>query len=100
MDIRLIREAVSQEHWSFTEHGVRQMRDRRIKADEVRQAILSGEIIEEYPDDKYSPSCLIYGQTVDLKRLHVVCSLPPVVRIITVYEPDQQEWVDYRRRKK
>lgn len=99
MDIRLICEAVSQGNWSFTEHGVRQMRDRRIKVNEVRQAILCGEIIEEYPDDKYSPSCLIYGQTVELRHLHIVCSLPPVVRIITVYEPNQQEWIDYRRRK-
>ncbi len=100
MDIRLIHEAVDHGDWSFTELGAHQMRDRRIKADEVRQAILSGEIIEEYPDDKYSPSCLIYGQTVAGKRLHVVCSLPPVVRIITVYEPNQEEWIDYRRRKK
>lgn len=100
MDIRLIREDVNRGDWSFTEHAVRQMRDRRIKADEVQQAILSGEIIEEYPDDKYSPSCLVYGQTVERRRLHVVCSLPPVVRIITVYEPNQEDWIDYRRRKK
>lgn len=100
MDIHLIREAVNQGDWSFTEHAVRQMRDRQIKVDEVQQAILSGEIIEKYPDDKYSPSCLVYGQTVAQKRLHVVCSLPPFVRIVTVYEPNQEEWIDYRRRKK
>lgn len=100
MDIHIICEAVNQGNWSFTEHAVRQMRDRRIKTDEVRQAILNGEIIEEYPDDKYSPSCLVYGQTAERRRLHIVCSLPPVVRIITVYEPNRYEWIDYRRRKK
>lgn len=27
----------------------------------MKYAILSGEVIEEYPKDKYGPSCLIYG---------------------------------------
>jgi hypothetical protein len=29
---------------------------------EVEEALLDGEIIEEYPDDKHAPSCLIYGR--------------------------------------
>jgi hypothetical protein len=55
---------------------------------------LKGEIIEEYPDDKYSPSCLIYGQTNKGKNLHVQISLPPAVVVITTYEPDPEEWVN------
>jgi hypothetical protein len=99
MDINLICKAVNHGNWSFTEHSVRQMRDRRIRAEEVQQAILCGEIIEEYPDDKYSPSCLLHGQTAEGRHIHVVCSLAPIVRIITVYEPNSQEWIDYRQRK-
>ena len=53
------------------------------------------DIIEEYPDDKYSPSCLIYGQTLVRRDLHVQVSLPPKVVIITTYEPDPDEWVDH-----
>jgi hypothetical protein len=34
-----------------------------------------GEIIEEYPDDKYSPSCLIYGKTEGGRELHVHAAL-------------------------
>ncbi len=99
MDIRPIRKAIRQGQVFFTDHAVRQMAKRRMDDVEVCEAILLGEIIEEYPEDKYSPSCLVYGQTSKGRHLHVVCSSPPRVRIITVYEPEPREWIDYRRRK-
>jgi hypothetical protein len=54
---------------------------------------MSGEIIENYPKDKYGPSCLIYGGTKEGKILHVQCSIDPVW-IITVYDPTvkPEEW--------
>jgi hypothetical protein len=100
MDILAIQNAVREDNIFFTEHTARQMAKRNISDDEVVMTISSGEIIEEYPADKYGPSCLIYGQTENNRHLHVVCSLPPRVRIITVYEPDPDEWIDNRRRKK
>jgi len=66
----------------------------------METAILNGEIIEEYPDDKPFPSCLIYGRSADGRPLHVVCAVAPVSRIITVYFPDESKWVDYRVRRK
>lgn len=99
MDILGIQKAVHESAIFFTDHAVRQMAKRNIDDLEVCEAILSGEIIEEYPDDKYSPSCLVYGRTLKERHLHVVCSLPPRVRIVTVYDPDPDEWTDYRRRK-
>lgn len=84
MDILSIRGAVHQGEIYFMEHAVRQMAKRSISDDEVEEAILSGEIIEEYPADKYAPSCLINGRTAAARDLHIVCSLPPRVRIITV----------------
>ncbi|MGV8149959.1 MAG: DUF4258 domain-containing protein [Alkaliphilus sp.] len=50
--------------------------------------------MEEYPDDKYSPSCLIYGRTRGGRDIHVQLSSPPSVVIITVYEPDESEWIN------
>jgi len=67
---------------------------------EIEDAVLSGEIIEEYPDDKYSPSCLIYGRTKSGRVLHIQLSLPPAVVVITAYEPDEAEWTDYKDRRK
>ncbi len=100
MDILAIQNAIREDNVFFTEHAVQQMAKRGIDDDEVLETILSGEIIEEYPADKYGPSCLIYGQTDGGRHLHVVSSLPPRVRIITVYEPDSDEWLNNRRKKK
>lgn len=100
MDIVAIQNAVREDDVFFTDHVMRQMAKRDINDDEVVETILSGMIIEKYPADKYGPSCLVYGQTQKNRHLHVVCSLPPRVRIITAYEPDPDEWLDHRRRKK
>jgi hypothetical protein len=59
----------------------------------VESAIINGEIIEKYPDDKYSPSCLIYGKTEKGRDLHVQVSQPPKVVVITVYEPEPDKWL-------
>jgi len=44
--------------------------------------------------DPIPPSCLVYGKTENGRDLHVQVSLPPIVVIITIYEPDPEEWVD------
>jgi hypothetical protein len=41
-----------------------------IYVEEILQALDSGEIIEEYPEDKPYPSCLILGRTVTGRPLH------------------------------
>ncbi len=46
---------------------------------------LHGEIIECYSEDKYGPSCLVFGEAKG-KVLHIQCSLDPVW-IITAYDP-------------
>ena len=75
------------------------MIERSIYRSEVEHVIMTGKIIEEYPDDKYSPSCLIYGKTEDKRNIHVQASFPPSVVIITTYEPDPEEWIDYKTRR-
>ena len=99
MDIQPIQDAVRQNKLFFTEHAVRQMAKRGIMDTEVQEAILNGEIIEENPGDKYGPSCLLYGQTLHKRPLHVLCSLPPRIRVITTYQPDPNEWIDHHIRR-
>jgi hypothetical protein len=67
----------------------------------IQDAIESGEIIEDYPDDKYGPSILLFGLTKEKRPIHIQCCYPSrsIVKIITVYEPDPDQWVDYRKRK-
>ena len=58
-------------------------------------------VIEDYPGDKYSPSCLLLGYTRTGRPLHIQVSLADgeSVRIITLYEPSPTEWIDYSRRR-
>ena len=63
--------------------------------------IEDGKVIEDYPEDKYGPSCLILGFTGAGKPVHVHCSHPSrsLIKIITVYEPDPNLWIDFEVRK-
>ena len=99
MTLKDIQDKIKSADYTFSDHAVKRMIKRDILRHEVEEAIYHGEIIEEYPDDKYSPSCLIYGKTVDGRDLHVQVSLPPVVVIVTAYEPDMEEWINFRIRR-
>jgi hypothetical protein len=99
MTIEAIQDKIREGDYRFSDHAVKRMIERTIDRLEVEQTILTGEIIENYPDDKYSPSCLIYGRTKQGRPLHVQVSLPPKVVVITTYEPDPTEWVDFKIRR-
>ena len=64
---------------------------------EVYEAFLESEIIEDYPEDKYGPSCLVFGKTKSNRPLHVQCTHPSraIIKIITLYQPDPEQWIDY-----
>lgn len=82
-------------------HGFERCVERHISPNEVKYAILSGEVIEEYSEDKYGPSCLIYGVSEKGKILHIQCSIDPVW-IITAYDPtlNPDRWnKDFKRRR-
>jgi uncharacterized protein DUF4258 len=72
-----------------------------ISVQELREAIAGGEVIEVYPDDKYGPNCLIFGMTSIGRPLHVQCSDPsrPIVKVVTVYEPDPALWIEFKVRR-
>ena len=99
--IELIREKVLANAFEFSQHAVDQIILRRIRVQEIREAIKTGKVIEDYPDDKYGPSCLGLGFAEEGKAIHVQCSYPsrPLVKIITVYEPDPNEWIGYELRR-
>lgn len=91
-----IRQKIANDEFEFSKHAVDQSILRRIRVQEIRQAIANGQIIEDYPADKYGPSCLILGFTAAQRPIHIQCSYPtrPLIKIITLYEPDPQRWND------
>ena len=96
-----IRTKIAVEEFEFSKHAVDQTIIRRISVSELREAISIGEIIEDYPEDKYGPSCLIYGKTASGRAIHVQCGYPSrqVMKIITVYEPYPERWIDFNVRR-
>ncbi len=96
-----IRAKILAEQFEFSQHAVDQSILRRISVQEIREAFANGEIIEKYPQDKYGPSCLIFGRTKINRPLHVQSSYPtrPILKIITLYQPDETQWIDFKARK-
>ena len=84
----------------WTLHALRRLRERKIKSGEIVSCIMSGAIIEQYPDDKPLPSCLINGKSGN-KAIHAVVSSDiNEMYIITAYEPNPDEWEnDFSQRK-
>ncbi len=99
MEIEPIKDKILEGEYRVSDHAVKQMIKRSITRLEIENAVINGEIIEKYPDDKYSPSCLIYGRTENGRDLHVQLSIPPLVVIITTYYPDPEEWIDFKIRR-
>ncbi|MEX1261763.1 MAG: DUF4258 domain-containing protein [Balneolaceae bacterium] len=62
--------------FEFSRHAVDQSIMRNISVTEVREAINNNaKIIENYPNDKYGPSCLILGYTKNQRALHIHLSI-------------------------
>ena len=100
--IHEIREKIKQRHYEFSKHAVDQSILRDISVAELEDAMTGkSDVIEEYPNDKYGPSCLILGYTKAGKPLHIQCSHPsrPIIKIITLYQPNPDLWIDFRVRR-
>ncbi len=83
----------------ISHHARIRMFERNVSTDNLITIISSGEIIEEYSDDEPCPSVLIMG-FIDAVAYHTVIALcTDHIRVITVYIPEQDKWIEYRRRR-
>jgi len=96
-----IRQRLANGHFEFSRHAFKRAVERNISDLEIRQAGQDAQRIENYPDDKYAPSCLLLGFTQSKRPLHIQVSYveSDVLRIITIYEPDPEEWYDFMNRR-
>ena len=87
--------------FEFTRHAFKRAVERNISDREIIESGANVTIIEDYPDDKYSPSCLLLGLTVGGKVLHLQVSRmnSDLLKIITLYELNENEWIDYKTRR-
>ena len=87
--------------FEFSRHAFRRVVERNIGEQEIREAGAKAEVIESYPQDKYSPSGLLLGFTRAGRALHFQVSFAEsdATKIITIYEPDPNEWIENRKRR-
>jgi len=99
--IDLIRTKLASGLFEFSKHAVDQSIRRNISVGELLESVENGTIIEDYPDDKYGPSCLLLGFTKTTRPIHVQCThaTRELVKIVTLYEPDEDLWIDFRTRR-
>lgn len=77
----------------YTNHAMERIRERGIIAKDIRHAVMTGEIIEEYPNDYPYPSCLILGFSLNASPIHIVMNDEgSLSRIITAYFPNPDKW--------
>lgn len=102
MDLVLLRDVVRKRRIHWRQHAITRMMQRGIRRDDVMKVLLSGEVIEDYPDDRPFPSALLFDM-IESRPLHVVVALSPASQyayIITVYEPDPDRFgPDFRTRR-
>jgi Domain of unknown function (DUF4258) len=99
--LAIIQRQLAEGAFEFSRHAFRRTVERNISEQEIREAGAQADIIEDYPDDKYSPSALLLGFTAARRALHFQVSFveSDLAKIITIYEPDANEWIDYRKRR-
>ena len=101
MDISKLRNYYLSDAVIITRHAAERCRQRGIVSKNIREAVMSGEIIEYYPDDFPFPSYLILGKTAENVPIHVCMSDEGTgSRIITAYFPSSEKWQDDLRTRK
>ena len=75
MDIEWIKKQVEKGDYQLKLHAVERASIRGIDPLEVKEALVNGEIIEDYPEDKRGHSCLVYGKTRMGRDIHVLCGM-------------------------
>ncbi len=94
MALEQLRRQAATENVRITQHAHREMVEEEITLDELLEAIVSGQVLEDYPEYRRGACCLVNGTTNEGRPLHIVCTTAlPVLIIITAYEPKAPKWV-------
>lgn len=96
---RRVRHQVVARQVRVTQHASQEMVAEDVALSEVFEAVSSGDVLEDYPEHRRGPCCLLHGRTNAGRDLHVVCTTAsPMLVIITVYEPKPPKWSTPKKR--
>ena len=99
VDLDEIRRLVLDGKYFFYTHALTEAKKDGVTPEDAIYTILTGEVIEEYPDRQ---RILVFAMLPQRITLHVTCdySQGNVVLIPTVYIPDDRLWIGFRVRRK
>ena len=98
-DIEKIKTYFNNDQFLITNHAQIRMFQRNISTNVIRSIIRNSEIIEMYLDDKPYPSALFLAYWKNKPIHFVIAQCNDHARLITVYHPDKEKWIDFKRRK-
>ena len=94
MDIEEIKAKVRANEYIYSHHADLERRADDLTLAQVEDALLTGAILEQYPDTGRGESCLVVGFSRDIP-IHAVCGWRgDKVVLITVYIPGPPQFVD------
>ena len=102
MKLEDIIQSIHENKIRISDHADEEAQSDHLTFEEILISVMQGEIIEDYPDDKPFPSCLILGENNKNEPIHSVWAYNPENKwsvLITVYRPDPERWVNWRTRR-
>ena len=103
MDLPRLRQAVTAGRIRWRVHALEAMLERAIGSSQVIAVLVSGQVLEDYPDDTPYPSALFMAP-VGGRVLHVVVAFDAhqdYAYVVTAYEPDTDHFEpDFRTRRR
>lgn len=88
MELSWIFERVAAQQYRYSRHGDRERQNDGLTLAQVEEALISGRILEQYPDTGRGESCLVAGFSDGGKPVHIVCGRMAMhLVIVTVYVP-------------
>ena len=99
MKIEDIKAAIERDEFVLSQHAHEERQAESISIDDIKTAILDGEMIENYPEDRRGESCLVLGYS-NVRPIHIVCGKAKIgwLKIITVYIPSPPKWLTSKQR--
>lgn len=103
MDLVQLRQAVTNGNINWQRHVLERLMERGIAIETIKNVLLTGDVIEEYPDDTPYPSALLLAW-IEMNPYHAVVSFDShsgYCFVITAYIPDLEHFEsDYKTRRK
>ena len=89
-----IRRKIARNKLRYSQAAVNQSIRDRISTDEIEAAIVNGQLVEEYTQDRYGSNYLVCGLTQADRPIHIECTSlsQSMLEIIAVYIPDPEQW--------